>query len=627
MGKKESWKVLFFFFFFRAQLFLSLHSVLAGLGAVVSSSVHHLVVFWQQRTTPPHTHAPHNTTHRMSSSEASHQVSLSLGPGKLGLKLQELKGEHVVIHGITPGGQAETAGFKEGDLIVAIGSVNIPVGPAAYDSVVDCITGQPRPLVFKCERKGAEPGAEPATPTLTLLTDELIKSLTEEIVRAGHASPESATKVLASIREMKPEAWKELCDKVTTLVDIGVGSRPRVSQQRALQSSDVSNLESKAQDVADMGLGLTQEDANQVNAAQAKIAALQKRQQKQALKMASLTHALKMKPIATTKVTPAKSTVSINPGVLRCMRKARMSKDSARDRIKKQEDDIAAGEAIKISEEEEAKAEKEAAVQSFETHEVILTLGPGSLGMSLNEVGGTNVMVGALVEGGQAERIGLLEGDCFVNIGGAHIPKNETAYDQVIHCLTKMPRPIQIIVLREGEATEKWPPTRYSLALDTGSLGMSLQETGGDHCVISEIVAGGQAAAKGFMPCDRFIQVGTSVIPKDPSAYDVVLDALQNQPRPIQCTIERSRREVIVKLNSGSLGMSLTESPPFCMVSSVVDGGQSDTIGICGGDCFVTIGGKVVPEGEAAYDVVISYLQTLPRPVEVVMLREGADSY
>jgi hypothetical protein len=63
------------------------------------------------------------------------------------------------------------------------------------------------------------------------------------------------------------------------------------------------------------------------------------------------------------------------------------------------------------------------------------------------------------------------------------------------------------------------------------------------------------------------------------------------------------------------------------MVCSVVDGGQADVIGVSPGDCFVTIGGKIVPECPAAYDVVLAYLQSMPRPLEVVFLREGADSY
>ena len=48
-------------------------------------------------------------------SEATYQVSLTLGPGQLGVKLNEVSEKWCVVNSITPGGQADQAGFEEND--------------------------------------------------------------------------------------------------------------------------------------------------------------------------------------------------------------------------------------------------------------------------------------------------------------------------------------------------------------------------------------------------------------------------------------------------------------------------------------------------------------------------------
>ena len=83
-------------------------------------------------------------------------------------------------------------------------------------------------------------------------------------------------------------------------------------------------------------------------------------------------------------------------------------------------------------------------------------------------------------------------------------------------------------------------------------------------------------------------------------------------------------RRIGVSLHPGSLGISLAEiDDTKCMISGLKDGGQGDQMGLEEGDTVFSVGGNLIPEGKIAYDAVISYLQSLPRPLEFVVLREG----
>ena len=440
--------------------------------------------------------------------------------------------------------------------------------------------------------------------------------------------------------------WDAMKQNVVKLVNSGVGTGPRSysshsSSTRPLANSgmieDLGSTKAK-----DFDLKLTKvkdfDFNNAQEAEQAKLHALQERQKHQAIKMAKEQKAVILDSLVgngngnATKIVP-KTVPKMSLGVLKCMRTAQKAHKRIQNKNKNKKnksiDDITKGQAMTISEAEQAEAELEAANErtKFITHECVFSLGTGPLGMTLNEVDGCICMIGTLVAGGQAESLGFIEGDVLVSCGGVRIPQNKVAYDQVIKCLTLMPRPIEIIVIREGEFVEKWRPVRYTFLLNQGSLGMDLKETGGDHCIVSELAPEGQAFATGFLVLDKFIRVGLLDIPKNEQAYDVVLNALKSQPRPIQCIIERSRHELRVTLQAGPLGLSLQEIPPRCMVAGLHLGGQADMLGIQEGDCIISVGGKTIPDGPAAYDVVIAYLQCIPRPLEVILLREGANSY
>jgi hypothetical protein len=467
------------------------------------------------------------------------------------------------------------------------------------------------------------------------LDDILIKKIVEETVKAIHmTSPEGVVNVFESIRSLSSDKWSALKLKIRNY--------SFYDPEQPLKSSKMLNsVETKQKDIG-VKKSNTKEKGEII-----KIIAQKKGRIEQLKKLtlekkrATLKPTKNMKKKESTKVAPKakekakekKSRFTLNPGILKCMRKTKMSREAS-SKNKSEKRDIVKGEIITITEQDniDAKAEASNPNTKFITSEVHVNFQNGRLGMNLVEL--TNVddscliMVESLVDGGQAMKLGILEGDIIVSCGGLRIPQNKTAYDQVVNCFKKMSRPIDVLLLREGNEKPKWPPVRLTFDLKkSDNLGMEVIEVGGDHCIISELTMDGEAAEVGLMHCDRLLSIGTKNVPIDNTACDIVENALANQTGPLQCVVERTRREVVVTLTKGSLGMSLVEVPPRCMVNEVKNGGQCDKAGIQPGDFFISIGGKHCPEGPSSLDVVLAYLQSLPRPLEVVLLREGAASY
>ena len=73
----------------------------------------------------------------------------------------------------------------------------------------------------------------------------------------------------------------------------------------------------------------------------------------------------------------------------------------------------------------------------------------------------------------------------------------------------------------------------------------------------------------------------------------------------------------------GSLGISLKENEDYtaCVVGSVQENGQGNTLGIKTYDEFISVNNQLIPNDETAFDVVMAYLQSEPRPCRIVVYR------
>ena len=261
----------------------------------------------------------------------------------------------------------------------------------------------------------------------------------------------------------------------------------------------------------------------------------------------------------------------------------------------------------------------------MEASELVLELCPGKLGIVLDEVDGMWCMVMSVVPNQQAAIAGFVEGDCITSIGGSHIPEGVNAVGTVKQIFQTMPRPCSVTILREGLRVPKLPPKVFTVQIAEGAIGFSAEESSTGHCILTHIVEGGQAEVLGLFERDRIIQIGdTKIVGSDMAAYDTAMQLLQSTQKPFYLHLERDMRRIGVSLHPGSLGISLAEiDDTKCMISGLKDGGQGDQMGLEEGDTVLSVGGNLIPEGKIAYDAVVSYLQSLPRPLEFVVLREG----
>ena len=261
---------------------------------------------------------------------------------------------------------------------------------------------------------------------------------------------------------------------------------------------------------------------------------------------------------------------------------------------------------------------------SLNSSQVTLQLGPGSIGVGLDEIESTWCMIVSVVPDEQGQLAGLQEGDCIVSIGGEMIPEGVNAVTIATHLLATLPKPCEVTVLREGKLVSKFPPKSYTAIMNEGPLGFSLEESATGFSIITDIVENGQAENGGLFSHDRIIKIGDVSIERGHGAYDECLKLLRSSSRPFNLVVERDMREIHVMLNEGPLGMSLSEiGGKQCVITSIKNGGQADEVGLDEGDEIVSVGGKSIPQSSSAYDVVVSFLQTLPRPLEMVVVREG----
>ena len=170
----------------------------------------------------------------------------------------------------------------------------------------------------------------------------------------------------------------------------------------------------------------------------------------------------------------------------------------------------------------------------------------------------------------------------------------------------------------------KNPPVEVLVTFEEGSLGLSVEDSSYGYCIVTDIAEGGQAETLGLFPQDRVLEVAGTKIERGDNSYDDALALLKSCPRPFTMLIQRDVREIRVSLNPGPLGLSLAEiDNKKCMVSGLKNGGQCDQIGLEEGDTVYSIGGNLIPDGATAYDTVVNYLKNLPRPIEMIVLREG----
>merc|ERR1712166_1593118 len=73
-----------------------------------------------------------------------------------------------------------------------------------------------------------------------------------------------------------------------------------------------------------------------------------------------------------------------------------------------------------------------------------------------------------------------------------------------------------------------------------GSVGLSLKETEDrSGCEINTIQDNSQGFDLGFQIYDQFLHINNKLIPKDETAFDVVMSYLQNEPRPARIVMYR----------------------------------------------------------------------------------------
>ena len=82
---------------------------------------------------------------------------------------------------------------------------------------------------------------------------------------------------------------------------------------------------------------------------------------------------------------------------------------------------------------------------------VKITVGPGSLGMELEEVDEEACVVKVIEPGGQGDKLGFRVGDESVSVGEHEIPNDNTAYSIVLTNLKTQPRPLSVVMYRDPD--------------------------------------------------------------------------------------------------------------------------------------------------------------------------------
>lgn len=485
------------------------------------------------------------------------------------------------------------------------------------------------------------------------LTHEVKEAIVGAIVKSGIEEVPDIIKVLEELQNMGKKARKPFYDSVYGMVARGIGKRaPKrgitwalldkaIAKEKVIRKTEEAE---KSREQKMQAIKKRQERSR----ARSKVRLAKRKRASIAAKptgKANKTQVVPKKKTASSPASPSKETLKI-------MHRARKNKDKIRQKmksvlshgkilklLKSNGDEVkiisglgaetgaaskGAGDEVEIEIEIEEEGDGTVPGENLEATKVTLQLGPGQLGIALNEIDATWCMVMSVVPNLQAEIAGFQEGDCITSIGGSHIPEGVNAIDSVTDLLRTVQRPCSVTVLREGKMVSKYPPVEVTVLFAKGGMGFSLEENSTGYCVLTDLVENGQAENLGLFQQDRIVQIGEVEIARGDNAYDDVLGLLQSTPKPFYMHVERDVREIRVSLHPGGLGMSLAEIDDVrCMISGMQDGGQADQVGLEEGDTIVSVGGNLIPKGMTAYDTVVSYLQNLPRPVELVALREG----
>ncbi len=293
----------------------------------------------------------------------------------------------------------------------------------------------------------------------------------------------------------------------------------------------------------------------------------------------------------------------------------------------------------------------------LEENEYEFFVDEGSLGMALRESDDESAcVVNSVNLRGQAKRLGFEKGDVIVSVANNPIPEDETAFDVVMDALATEPRPMRVVVWRNPDNAEAmdaagfesdpddlpmeqegdYPPleeNQIEFTINKGSIGMSLHEEDGTDCVVKSIKRGGQGDRLGFQVGDIIVNVAGEDIPEDDTAFEVVMDLLREEPRPVRVVVHRDpplddipleENETEYYFEQGSLGMSLAENAQqgVCFVESVNAQGQAKFNGVEVGDVFRSVANNPIARGREAFDIAMELLQDEPRPVRVVLFRE-----
>ena len=212
----------------------------------------------------------------------------------------------------------------------------------------------------------------------------------------------------------------------------------------------------------------------------------------------------------------------------------------------------------------QAAAEGEAR-QVLETKEFKRTFGDGALGLSTSVVN-TKMEDGKLARtrnvvsvrsGGQAELLGINEGDAIVAVDGKkgkwktgwNLKETELLkFEEIDDLIRKSPRPVTVTFSR---------PTKFKITFGDGGLGITYVHPGGViDPNIQRLVPGGQAEKLGVQQGDAFVNVGGTSI--DGMTSDDLKELLA-LPRPV--TIEFSRASAGAGAPAPAAGSATAPTP------------------------------------------------------------------
>ena len=191
---------------------------------------------------------------------------------------------------------------------------------------------------------------------------------------------------------------------------------------------------------------------------------------------------------------------------------------------------------------------------------------------------------------------------------------------------------------------------QHEFYVEDGPLGMSLKETEDMiGCCVATVAKDEQGERLGFQVDDEFLHLNNKLIPGDDTAFDVTMGYLQSEPRPLRVVVLRTEtpaeqpateqpatkqqaaetppedQELAFVIQAGPLGMTLkeVEGNKGCAVNAVKEGSQAHTLGFQANDEIISVNEKLIPFDEEAFDIVMGYLKSEPRPTTVLIFRPG----